>query len=76
MPKKKNLKKIFIKKKRDKEEFNQVQNLIKKYECITACFKRAEYYVNISYNALNIFRPSKEKQILQKLTSFCLERPY
>jgi len=63
---KKFLEKIFIKKKRSKEEFCEIQHLIKKYDCITACFKRAEHFINISYNALNIFSPSKEKQILQK----------
>ena len=73
---KKFLEKIFIKKKRSKEEFCEIQHLIKKYDCITACFKRAEHFINISYNALNIFSPSKEKQILQNLTSFCLARPF
>ena len=70
------LEKIFKKKNRSKIEFEEVQNLIKKYNTISSCFKRAEYFVNISYNALNIFSPSKEKQILQNLTSFSLERSY
>ena len=70
------LEKIFKKKNRSKIEFEEVQNLIKKYNTISSCFKRAEYFVNISYNALNIFNPSKEKTILQNLTSFSLERSY
>ena len=70
------LEKIFRKINRSKEEFQEVQNLIKKYDSITACFNRAEYFVNISYNALSIFNPSKEKTILQNLTSFSLERPF
>jgi len=73
---KKFLKKIFKKKERSEEEFNEIQNLIKKYNSINACFKRAEYFINISYNALNIFNPSKEKTILQNLTSFSLERSF
>ena len=68
--------KIFRKINRSKEEFQEVQNLIKKYDSITACFNRAEYFVNISYNALSIFNPSKEKTILQNLTSFSLERSF
>jgi len=57
-------------------EFNETQNLIKKYDSIGSCFKRAEHFVNISYNALSIFSPSKEKTILQNLTSFSLERSF
>ena len=70
------LEKIFRKRNRSKLEFNETQNLIKKYNSIDSCFKRAEHFVNISYNALNIFNPSKEKSILQNLTSFSLERSF
>ena len=70
------LEKIFRNKNRSKLEFNETQNLIKKYGSIDSCFKRAEHFINISYNALNIFDPSKEKSILQNLTSFSLERPF
>ena len=70
------LKKIFKKKNRSKLEFNETQNLIKKYNSIDSCLKRAEHFVNISYNALNIFNTSKEKSILQNLTSFSLERSF
>jgi len=59
------LEKIFKKKNRSEKEFIQMQNLIKKYDSISDCFKRAEHFVNISYNALSIFNPSKEKSILQ-----------
>ena len=48
------LEKIFKKKKRSKLEFNETQNLIKKYNSIDSCFKRAEHFVNISYNALHV----------------------
>ena len=73
---KKFLKKIFKKKNRSKSEFSETQNLIKKYNSIDSCFGCAEHFVNISYNALNIFNPSKEKTILQNLTSFSLERSF
>ena len=66
------LEKIFKKKNRSKQEFSETQNLIKKHNSIDSCFKRAEHFVNISYNSLNIFNPSKEKSILQNLTSFSL----
>jgi len=70
------LEKIFKKKNRSEKEFIQMQNLIKKYDSISDCFKRAEHFINISYNALNTFNPSKEKSILQNLTSFSLERSF
>ena len=70
------LEKIFKKKNRFEKEFFQMQSLIKKYDSISDCFKRAEHFVNISYNALSIFNPSKEKSILQNLTSFSLERSF
>ena len=71
-----NIGKIFKKNNRSKSEFSEIQNLIKKYDSINSCFKRAEHFVNISYNALNIFKPSKEKSILQNLTSYSLERSF
>ena len=70
------LEKIFKKKNRSKQEFSETQNLIKKYNSIDSCFKRAEHFVNISYNSLSIFNTSKEKSILQNLTSFSLERSF
>ena len=70
------LEKIFKKKNRSKIEFREVQDLIKKYDSIDFCFKRAEHFINISYNTLNIFNSSREKTILQNLTSFSLERSF
>jgi len=70
------LEKIFKKKIRSKLEFNETQKLIKKYNSIDSCFKRAEHFINISYNALSIFNSSKEKSVLQNLTSFSLERSF
>ena len=70
------LKKTFMKKERSRNEYNETQSLLKKYKCIDFCFKRAEYFVNISYNSLNIFPPSREKTILQNLTSYSLERSF
>jgi len=70
------LEKIFKKKNRSQEDFKATYELIKKYDSINSCFKRAEYFVNISYNALNIFPPTEEKVILQNLTSFSLERSF
>ena len=70
------LEKIFKKKNRSKLELIETQKLIKKYNSISSCFERAKHFVNISYNALNIFNPSNEKTIMQNLTSFSLERSF
>ena len=70
------LEKVFRKKNRSKLELVETQRLIEKYNSINSCFERAEHFVNISYNALNIFDPSNEKTILQNLSFFSLERTF
>ena len=70
------LKEIFKKKKRNEDDFSETLALINKYKAVQASLKRAEYFVNISYGALGIFEDSKEKQILQNLTGFSLNRSF
>ena len=67
---------IFKKDERYKEDFEKVLELVKKYKVIEATFKRAEYFVNVSYDALGIFEDSQEKDVLQNLTSFSLNRSF
>ena len=50
--------------------------LIFKYKAIEASMKRAEYFVNVSYDSLGIFPDSNDKKILQNLTSFSLNRSF
>ena len=50
--------------------------MIKKYNIISDCYKKAEYFINIASNSLNIFKDSKEKEILKRLTYFSLERTF
>ncbi len=73
---KKELKEFFQKKERLEIELKKVLQMIKKYNIISACYKRAEYFINLSSNSLSIFEDSKEKDILQNLTSFSLERTF
>ena len=70
------LKEIFKKKKRNEDDFSETLSLINKYKAIQASFKRAEYFVNISCDALGIFQNSEEKKILQNLTEFSLNRSF
>ena len=67
---------LFKKDIREKNDFDEILKLIKKYNALEATFKRAEYFVNVSYDALGIFENSDEKKILQNLTSFSLNRSY
>jgi len=67
---------IFKKKERNEDDFSETLALINKYKAVNASFKRAEYFVNVSYDALGIFRESKEKKILQNLTGFSLNRSF
>ena len=70
------LKEIFKKKKRTEDDFSETLALINKYKAVQASFKRAEYFVNVSYDALGIFKHSEEKEVLQNLTEFSLNRSF
>ena len=70
------LKGIFKKKKRNEEDFSETLALINKYKAVQASFKRAEYFVNVAYDALGIFQNSEEKTVLQNLTEFSLNRSF
>ena len=70
------LKKIFKQNERSEEDFKMMLKLISKYNIIHQCYKKAEYFVNLASSSLSIFKPSKEKNILENLTSFSLERSF
>ena len=70
------LKEIFNKNKRNEDDFSETLALINRYKAVQASFERAEYFVNVSYNALGVFQYSEEKEILQNLTEFSLNRSY
>ena len=73
---KKQTKEFFNKKNRDEKNFKAILKLIKKYNIISQCYKKAEHFINLASNSLSIFDNSKEKKILEKLTSFSLERSF
>jgi len=70
------LKEIFKKEKRNEDDFSETLALINKYKAVQESFKKAEYFVNISYGALGIFENSTEKKVLQNLTGFSLNRSF
>tara|TARA_B100001248_G_scaffold148794_1_gene111675 strand:- start:172 stop:1185 length:1014 start_codon:yes stop_codon:yes gene_type:complete len=67
---------LMNKEKRTEEDFNETLTLINKYNAVEATFKKAEYFVNVSYDALAIFPDTDDKRILQNLTSFSLNRNF
>ena len=67
---------IMKKDKRTEEDFSETLALIFKYKAVETSLKKAEYFVNVSFDALAIFPDSEDKRILQRLTSFSLNRSF
>ena len=61
---------------RSNSDFSYTLNLIKKYNIINECYKKADHFINLASNSLSIFKESEEKKILENLTSFSLERNF
>ena len=70
------LKNIFNKKIRTKDDFFDVLKLISKYKVISQCYKKADHFINLASNSLSIFNNTEEKKILENLTSFSIERSF
>jgi len=73
---KENLTKVFNKTIRSKNDFNNIISLINKYKIIQECYQKAQHYINLASSSLSVFKDSKEKDILKKLTSFSLSRNF
>ena len=73
---KKQLENIFNKNIRSKNDFSDILKLISKYKIISKCYKKAEHFINLASNSLSIFKNTREKEILENLTSFSLERSF
>ena len=73
---KKQIKNLFNKSLRSKDDFSNILELISKYKIISQCYKKAEYFINLASNSLSVFENSKEKKILENLTFFSLERSF
>ena len=70
------LKDIFRQDTRSNEDLSFTLTLIKKYNIIKECYKKAEHFINLASNSLTVFNDSDEKKILENLTSFSLERSF
>ena len=67
---------LFKKNIRDRDDFNEIISLIKKYNIVKECYQKAQHYINLASNSLTVFKDSKEKEILKNLTSFSLARNF
>ena len=70
------LNEIMKKNNRTEEDFSETLALIYKYKAVEATFKKAEYFVNVSFDSLAIFPDTEDKRVLQNLTSFSLNRSF
>ena len=66
----------FKKPDRTKKDFENTLELIKKYKAVEDSLQRAQYFVDVSHDALGIFEDCNEKKILQNLTGFSLNRSF
>ena len=57
-------------------DFSYTLNLIKKYNIVNECYKKADHFIGLASNSLSIFKESQEKTALENLTSFSLERNF
>ncbi len=73
---KKNLADIFNKNIKSENDLKFTLELISKYKIIDRCYKKAEYFINLASNSLSLLEDTKEKKILENLTSFSLERNF
>ena len=73
---KQKIKSFFKQEVRSESDLSFTLNLIKKYNIINDCYKKADYFINLASNSLSIFKECEEKIILENLTSFSLERNF
>ena len=73
---KQSLKDIFKKNKRSENDLKFTLDLILKYKIIKQCYKKAEHFISLASGSLSIFPDSKEKGVLENLTTFSLERSF
>ena len=66
----------FSKKERTENNLKYTLDLIKKYDVIKQCYKKADHFISLASSSLNVFESSEQKNILKNLTSFSIERSF
>ena len=67
---------FFLKNIRKNNDLDIVLSLIKKYNIVNECYKKAQHYIDLASSSLSIFKDSAEKDILNNLTSFSIARNF
>ena len=70
------VKDFFSKKERTENDLKYTLDLIKKYDVIKQCYKKADHFISLASSSLNVFESSEQKNILKNLTSFSIERSF
>ena len=70
------VKNLFLKNDRNIDDLENILNLIKKYQIIKECYKKAQHYIDLASSSLSVFTDCDEKNILNNLTSFSLARNF
>jgi len=73
---KEKLKDMFVQECRSEDDLTFTLQLIKKYNVINECYKKAEHFIDLASNSLTVFKNSDEKKVLENLTSFSLGRSF
>ena len=73
---KEKLKDMFVQECRSEDDLTLTLKLIKKYNIINECYKKAEHFIGLASNSLTVFKDSNEKKVLENLTSFSLGRSF
>ena len=73
---KQKINKFFKQNFRSPSDLSYTLDLIKKYNIINECYKKAEHFISLASNSLTVFEDSEEKKVLEGLTSFSLERSF
>ena len=68
------IKSYFEKNDRSEENFLNILSLVKKYQIIETCKKRAEYFSNVASDALSIFEKNYVTEKLQELVFYIVNR--
>ena len=70
------LKEFFSKRERAENDLKYTLDIIKKYDIIKQCYKKADHFISLASSSLNVFESSEQKNILKNLTSFSIERSF
>ena len=70
------LKEFFSKRERTENDLKYTLDIIKKYDVIKQCYKKADHFISLASSSLNVFESSEQKNILKNLTSFSIERSF